>query len=98
MNFVSLFSNIAEIYVVVHRQLKKSGMQARFAVAIFCFAIGNPQPAPAQIKVDVAQGATYGAHCSLPEAIYGTEFKTNAALDATDPDSAYVTGCSDPSG
>ena len=60
--------------------------------------VGLPHLGNAQIQVDVAQGATYGAHCSLQEAIYATEFGTNAALDATDPDSAYASGCSDASG
>ncbi len=38
------------------------------------------------------QGVTIG-QCSLQEAIYSSEFKTNSAIGATDPDTFYTTGC-----
>lgn len=38
------------------------------------------------------QGVTTG-QCSLQEAIYSSEFKTNSAIGATDPDNFYTTGC-----
>ena len=36
--------------------------------------------------------------CSLQEAIYATEFDADVALDQTDPDDTYFSGCADPSG
>jgi uncharacterized repeat protein (TIGR01451 family) len=53
----------------------------------------------AQIDVNTTTpGNTSGNACSIQEAIYATEFGTNVALDQTDPDDTYYTGCSDPSG
>lgn len=79
-----------------------------FAVSIFV-AVTSCQPSAAQISVsrDLVNGVhtegdthllSGGPYCSLQEAIYATEFGTNAALDQTDPDDTYYTGCSDPSG
>jgi hypothetical protein len=39
-----------------------------------------------------AQGVTSG-QCSLQEAIYSAEFGKNIAIDQTDPDDTYTTGC-----
>src|SRR5690348_15510706 len=55
--------------------------------------------ATSQIKVDPnTEGNTQGSACSLQEAIYATEFGPNVALNQTDDDTTYYTGCSDPSG
>jgi uncharacterized repeat protein (TIGR01451 family) len=57
-----------------------------------------PQRSAAQIQVAPnSEGNTFGS-CSLQEAIYATEFGQNIAIDATDPDDTYSTGCSDASG
>jgi uncharacterized repeat protein (TIGR01451 family) len=71
-------------------------------VLIFCvsflLAITAPQRGLAQIRVDTSNPLNPAAdHCSLQEAIYATEFGSNIALDQTDPDDTYNTGCSDPS-
>src|SRR5580765_5992576 len=39
------------------------------------------------------QGVTDASHCSLQEAIYAAEFESNTALNLTDPDRFYQTGC-----
>src|SRR4029077_14547635 len=39
------------------------------------------------------QGVTDSSHCSLQEAIYAAEFASNTALNLTDPDRFYTTGC-----
>ena len=58
-----------------------------------------PQRGAAQIHVDTSNPVNVAAdHCSLQEAIYATEFGSNVALDQTDPDDTYNTGCSDSSG
>ena len=55
--------------------------------------------AAGQIKVDPnTEGNTQGSACSLQEAIYATEFGANVALNQTDDDTTYYTGCSDSSG
>jgi hypothetical protein len=48
----------------------------------------------AHIQVTTTQqGVTNGGLCSLQEAIYSSEFKFNVAIDSTDPDHLYTTGC-----
>jgi uncharacterized repeat protein (TIGR01451 family) len=65
----------------------------------FLLAMAYAPRAAAQIPVSPnSEGNTSGAACSLQEAIYATEFGANIALDQTDPDDTYSTGCSDPSG
>src|ERR1700722_12480764 len=62
-----------------------------FALLTLCFA----QRSAAQVTIFVTttqQGVTNGL-CSLQEAIYSSEFKSNSAIGATDPDSSYNTGC-----
>ena len=57
----------------------------------------------AQIQVNTTTpGDTHtldgGPYCSLQEAIYATEFGAAVAIDFTDPDHTYTSGCSDASG
>jgi uncharacterized repeat protein (TIGR01451 family) len=71
--------------------------QLKWLVAIAIMVA--PLHSGAQIAVGPnTEGNTSGANCSLQEAIYATEFGSNIALDQTDPDDTYNTGCSDPSG
>ena len=62
---------------------------------LLLLAILSPQRSAAQIAVQPnTEGNTQGS-CSLQEAIYATEFRANIALDQTDPDHTYSTGCFD---
>ncbi len=72
-------------------------------VRVLCFALavalllGAVPRSAAQIYVNTPnQGVTSG-QCSLQEAIYATEFGAAIALDQTEPDDTYATGCSDAS-
>jgi len=69
----------------------------RIAIAaIPLLMLGSAQIAAAQTTIQVTttqQGVTDVTHCSLQEAIYAAEFASNTAVNATDPDSFYTTGC-----
>ena len=55
-----------------------------------------PHNSVAQTTIQVTttqQGVTDPSHCSLQEAIYAAEFASNTALNLTDPDTFYSTGC-----
>ena len=57
-------------------------------------AITRYSPADAAtIHVNTTQQGVTTGQCSLQEAIYSSEFKTNKAIGATDPDNFYTTGC-----
>ena len=59
-------------------------------------ALGSAQLTEAQTTIQVTtaqQGVTDASHCSLQEAIYAAEFGSNTALNLTDPDRFYTTGC-----
>ena len=59
-------------------------------------ALGSAQLTEAQTTIQVTttqQGVTDASHCSLQEAIYAAEFASNTALNLTDPDRFYKTGC-----
>ena len=65
-------------------------------VAILMLALGSAQQAVALTTIQVTttqQGVTDASHCSLQEAIYAAEFASNTALNLTDPDRFYTTGC-----
>jgi len=71
--------------------------------ALLLATFGVAQFADAQINVNTTiQGNSTQQDgtvlCSLQEAIYAAEFGQNIALDQTDPDDTYNTGCSDNSG
>jgi uncharacterized repeat protein (TIGR01451 family) len=64
--------------------------------AIPLLALGSVPLTEAQTTIQVTttqQGVTDSSHCSLQEAIYAAEFDSNTALNLTDPDSFYHTGC-----
>jgi hypothetical protein len=60
------------------------------ATLAICFA---QYCAASTIQVNTTQQGGTNGQCSLQEAIYATELKTNEAIDSTDPDSFYTTGC-----
>jgi uncharacterized repeat protein (TIGR01451 family) len=89
----SISSRLRRVYANVWRE---PGLAIAFILLVM---VGGPYRAAAQIQVDTTtQGVTYGSHCSLQEAIYATEFRSNVAIGATDPDHTYSTGCVDASG
>jgi len=64
--------------------------------AIPLLTLGSAQLTVAQTTIQVTTtqpGVTDANHCSLQEAIYAAEFDSNTAVNATDPDSFYTTGC-----
>ena len=59
-------------------------------------ALGSAQLTEAQTTIQVTttqQGVTDAGNCSLQEAIYAAEFGSHTALNLTDPDRFYTTGC-----
>ena len=65
------------------------------ALAALVFTVCCPQQSAAQATITVnttQQGITNG-QCSLQEATYASEFKSNTAINQTSPDNAYTTGC-----
>jgi uncharacterized repeat protein (TIGR01451 family) len=101
MTFVSLVPNLFESSRLSMRNLRifKSAIRPSWLGVVLLFATTVVPRSAAQIQVDTTtQGVTYGNACSLQEAIYATEFGGNVAIDSTDPDHTYYTGCSDPSG
>src|ERR1051326_9125646 len=73
-----------------------------YALALFLFLVLGPR-GEAQIHVNTTtQGDTHllagGPYCSLQEAIYATQFGQAIALDQTDPDDTYNSGCVDYTG
>lgn len=64
------------------------------AILMLTLASGHRTSAQTTILVTTTQqGVTDGSHCSLQEAIYAAEFASNTALNLTDPDRFYTTGC-----
>src|SRR5215469_12448183 len=64
--------------------------------AILLLTLGSGPLVMAQTTIQVTttqQGVTDPQHCSLQEAIYAAEFASNTAVDLTDPDHFYKTGC-----
>ena len=79
----------------VARFLTQIGCRIALA-AIPLLALGSAQLTGAQTTIQVTttqQGVTDPSHCSLQEAIYAAEFASNTALNLTDPDRFYTTGC-----
>jgi predicted outer membrane repeat protein len=77
-------------FVQSRARQKRAASVVAVTLAI-CFA----QYCAAGVTIQVnttQQGGTVG-QCSLQEAIYATELKTNEAIESTDPDSFYTTGC-----
>ena len=79
----------------VTRYLAQIGYWTALA-AIPLLTLGSAQQIVAQTTIQVTttqQGVTDPSHCSLQEAIYAAEFGSNTALNLTDPDRFYTTGC-----
>lgn len=94
-------SNIMARFMGLLRTPKRPAISRVVYVILLALLLGTgfAQRASAQINVSPnSEGNTLGAACSLQEAIYATEFGANVALDQTDPDDTYTTGCSDASG
>lgn len=80
----------------------------RFSFAVISFVVieallmlGFAHSAAAQAMIQVTttvQGVSDPADCSLQEAIYSSEFKSNIAIATTDPDTFYTTGCTSGTG
>jgi len=79
----------------VTRYLAQTGYWIALA-AIPLLTLGSAQLAVAQTTIQVTttlQGVTDTSHCSLQEATHAAEFESNTALNLTDPDRFYKTGC-----
>jgi hypothetical protein len=63
------------------------------AASLISIVCASQSEAGVTIMVDTLdQGVTNGK-CSLQEAIYASEFKSNKAIQSTSPDLTYMTGC-----
>ena len=78
----------------VARFLTQIGYRIALA-AIPLFVLSSAQLTEAQttIQVTTTQQGVTNNQCSLQEAIYAAEFASNTALNLTDPDRFYTTGC-----
>src|SRR5215469_4818863 len=77
------------------RFLTRIGYRIAVAAALL-LTVGSASLVVAQTTIHVTttqQGVTDANHCSLQEAIYAAEFGSNTALNLTDPDRFYTTGC-----
>ena len=77
------------------RSLAQIGCWIVLAI-ISLLTLGTAQLMVAQTTIEVTttkQGVTDASHCSLQEAIYAAEFESNTALNLTDPDRFYQSGC-----
>ncbi len=64
------------------------------AILMLTLASGHRTSAQTTIQVTTTQqGVTDSSHCSLQEAIYAAEFGSNTAVNLTDPDAFYKSGC-----
>jgi hypothetical protein len=74
--------------------LRKRGQQWAALAVPLMLTLGCPQPGTAAtIPVTTTQQGITNGQCSLQEAIYSSEFKSNSAVGSTYPDSFYTTGC-----
>jgi len=101
MNFVSVSaSSLPFASAQQHSSAARCARASRLCRAtLFSAAVvfALAQQSAAQIYVTtIFSGVTAGL-CSLQEAIYATAFKRAVALDQTEPDDTYDTGCSDSS-
>jgi len=77
------------------RLLTQIGYRITLATTVL-LALGSAQRTEAQTTIQVTttqQGVTDASHCSLQEAIYAAEFASPTALNLTDPDRFYTSGC-----
>src|ERR1700754_4218045 len=64
------------------------------AISLLMLCSARPAVGVTTIQVTTTQqGVTDASHCSLQEAIYAAELGSNTALNLTDPDRFYATGC-----
>ena len=61
--------------------------------AVILVTTAQRSAAQATIQVNTTQQGVTAGQCSLQEAIYSKEFLSNIAIDSTDPDHTYTTGC-----
>jgi len=74
--------------------LTKYARLRKIAAALTLLAcFGQESQAQVTITVNTTQQGITNGQCSLQEAIYASEFKSNIAIRSTSPDSAYTTGC-----
>jgi uncharacterized repeat protein (TIGR01451 family) len=78
------------------RFLTQTAFRIVLAATTPLLALGSAHLTEAQTTIQVTttqQGVTDASNCSLQEAIYAAEFGSNTALNLTDPDRFYSTGC-----
>ena len=63
------------------------------AALILTACFGQRCTAQVTIQVNTTQQGVTNGQCSLQEAIYASEFKSNTAIGSTSPDTTYSTGC-----
>ena len=68
-------------------------LSALAAALILIVCSSHPSRAQATINVTTTQQGVTTGQCSLQEAIYASEFKSNTAVQSTNPDVTYTTGC-----
>jgi hypothetical protein len=76
--------------------LARNELQLIVALAGLTLIVGLTQPKAAvasTIQVTTTQQGITNGLCSLQEAIYASEFKSNTALGSANPNSYYTTGC-----
>jgi hypothetical protein len=88
-------ANVAKEMARFAKSRARGQRWAAFAATLIlsiCVAEHNTAQA-ATIQVTTKQQGVSNGLCSLQEAIYSSEFKLNKAVDSTDPDHFYMTGC-----
>ena len=79
---------------IAHFLARFNHWTALASILMLTLASGHRSSAQTTIQVNTTQqGVTDANHCSLQEAIYAAEFGSNTALNLTDPDRFYATGC-----
>ncbi len=101
MTVVSLFAaSCGKVSILLRRprstarpRLRCGQRTALAAFLLLAFGAAHRAVAQATITVNTTQQGVTNGQCSLQEAIYATEFKSNTAIGATSPDSYYTSGC-----
>ncbi len=101
MTVISLFAaSCGKVSILLRRTRSTAGPRLRCgqrtvlaAFLLLAFGAAHRAAAQATITVNTTQPGVTNGQCSLQEAIYATEFKSNTAIGATSPDSYYTTGC-----
>jgi hypothetical protein len=74
------------------RRVRGRQWAARLAALILAIC-GAQQATAATILVNTPQQGVTNGQCSLQEAIYASELRSNKAVSSTNPDTFYDTGC-----